>query len=77
MDGTGGAVQREEVVDDGIWVAIIEEACRAGVFERARRLNPSAKVWRDLHAEHHSRVGALLAEAIARTEVAPSGRHRR
>jgi hypothetical protein len=69
-------VRREEVIDE-IWIEVIAEATKAGVFARAARLNTGVKVWMDLHADHHSRVGALLVEALARTEESPSGRRRR
>lgn len=46
---------------------VIAEACKAGVFRRAERLNPkSAETWNFLAGLHSRRVAALLANATGR-----------
>lgn len=64
-DGETGAMA-EEVLDGGIWVEVIEEAARAGVFRRAGRLNPRAAIWNELAEVHSGRVAALLDEEMQR-----------
>ena len=56
---------REEVVDELVVEAIFEGA-RAGIFRTAARLNPNAKVWRDLAEQHSRRVAAILDEVMCR-----------
>lgn len=58
-----------EQIDGGVWTTVIEEAVKAGIFRRAERLSPKAKIWRDLGDEHSRIVATLLDEALDRRQL--------
>jgi hypothetical protein len=71
---TEQAVALEVDDADPVMMMVIEEACRAGLYRRASRLNPrTARAWDGFGDLHSERVVTLLDEMLNRSGAGGAG----